>query len=162
MANSVKKYIHLHDRSSAIDMRPADALEELQNLMKLCFAETKRVADAINAELTIYESMIERAGTQMTRDELRLRQARAAQKKAIDPRLVDSLCHVINSMKEIATECNGGAEITFINDFDVDDSDTGDRDPRRATKDRNAARVLASDAKPDVWTQRIPEGDEDD
>lgn len=162
MANSVKKYIHLHDRSSAIDMRPADALEELQNLMKLCFAETKRVADAINAELTIYESMIERAGTQMTRDELRLRQARAAQKKAIDPRLVDSLCNVINSMKEIATECNGGAEITFINDFDVDNSDTGDRDPRRATKGRNAARVLASDASPDVWTQRIPEGDEDD
>lgn len=162
MANSIKKYIHLHDRSSAIDMRPADALEELQNLMKLCFAETKRVADAINAELTIYESMIDRAGTQMARDELRLRQARAAQKKAIDPRLVDSLCNVINSMKEIATECNGGAEITFINDFDVDDSDSSDRNSRRAAKGRNATRVLTSDAKPDVWTQRIPESDEDD
>lgn len=162
MANSVKKYIHLHDRSSAIDMRPADALEELQNLMKLCFAETKRVADAINAELTIYESMIDRAGTQMARDELRLRQARAAQKKAIDPRLVDSLCNVINSMKEIATECNGGAEITFINDFDVDNSDSGSRDPRRAAQGGKSARVLASDASPNVWTQRIPEGDEDD
>ena len=162
MANSVKKYVHLHDRSSAIDMRPADALEELQNLMKLCFAETKRVADAINAELTIYESMIDRAGTQMARDELRLRQARAAQKKAIDPRLVDSLCNVINSMKDLATECNGGAEITFINDFDVTDSDSGDNYPRRAAQGRNPARVLASDASPNVWTQRIPEGDEDD
>lgn len=124
---SIKKYKALHDRESAIDMRPSDALEELHNVVKMIYADTTRVLDAINAELTVYSTMIERAETQAARDKLRLRQAQAAQKRAVDPRMVESLGNVIAQMREIATECNGGAEISFINDFELPSGDSDSR-----------------------------------
>ena len=124
---SIKKYKALHDRESAIDMRPSDALEELHNVVKMIYADTTRVLDAINAELTVYSTMIERAETQAARDRLRLRQAQAAQKRAVDPRMVESLGNVIAQMREIATECNDGAEISFINDFELPSGNSDSR-----------------------------------
>lgn len=121
---NVKKYKPLHEMESAIDMRPSDALEELHNVVKMIYSDTTRVLNAINAELSVYNSMIERAETQAARDKLRLKQAQAAQKRAVDPRMVESLGNVIAQMREIATECNGGAEISFINDFELPDSDS--------------------------------------
>ena len=121
---NVKKYMPLHDRDSAIDMRPSDALEELHNVVKMIYSDTTRVLNAINAELTIYEAMIDRAETQAAKDKLRLRQAQAAQKRAVDPRMVESLGNIITQMREIATECNGGAEISFINDFELPAGDS--------------------------------------
>ena len=131
---SVKKYQALHDRMSAIDMRPSDALEELHSLVCAIYADMRRIHEAINAEITVYDSMIQRAETQAARDKLRLRQAQAGQKKSIDPRMVDSLGNVIAQMREIATECNGGTEISFINDFELPSSDYCSRDCRTQSR----------------------------
>lgn len=124
----VTKYIPLSERKSAIDMRQSDALEELHSVLKLIRDDQMRVLAAINAELEIYNRMADRAETQNAVDAIRLKQARAAQKPSIDPRMIEAINKTIQQMREIAGETGNVAEITFINDFESSNR-TSNRQP---------------------------------
>lgn len=100
-----------------------DHMNELLNVIKLIYADTMRTTEALNAELDIYNDMIERAKDPALIDKYRLEQARAAQKSSVDAKLVNQLVCALDKMREITNDenvKNKSAEIVFLDDTDKD------------------------------------------
>lgn len=100
-----------------------DHMNELLNVIKLIYADTMRTTEALNAELDIYNDMIERAKDPALIDKYRLEQARAAQKSSVDAKLVNQLVCALDRMREITNDenvKNKSAEIVFLDDTDKD------------------------------------------
>lgn len=96
-----------------------DHMNELLNVVKLIYADTERTTKALNAELDIYQEIIDETRDESLRNKYRLEQARAAQKSSIDAKLVTQLISALDKMREITDtehEKQKSAEIVFIDD----------------------------------------------
>lgn len=122
----VRKITAIHDKENVCEVTNEDCLTEMLGVIKLMYSDTQRILRAINAEVEVYNGMIERAATQDIRDELLLDQARAAQKPAVNARSMTAIIDAVNRMYKISQkdeEVDDG-KLVFINDME----DTSDID----------------------------------
>lgn len=116
----VRKITAIHDKENVCEVTNEDCLTEMLGVIKLMYSDTQRILRAINAEVEVYNGMIERAATQDIRDELLLDQARAAQKPAVNARSMTAIIDAVNRMYKISQkdeEVDDG-KLVFINDME--------------------------------------------
>ena len=94
----------LHERDNVCEMNAADCIEEMLGLVKLMYNDTQRILHAINAEIGVYSSMIERAVTQEERDNLSIAQAQAAQKPAVQAKTATAILEMLKTMYKISKD----------------------------------------------------------
>lgn len=94
-------------------------MNELLNIVKLIYADTERTTKALNAELDIYEEIISRTPDVDTKNKYRIQQAQAAQKPAVNAKLVAQLVCALDRMRALTDEENSKhrtADVVFIDD----------------------------------------------
>lgn len=96
-------------------------MNELLNVVKLVYMDTERTMKGIQAELDIYDNIIERTVDEDLKDRYLLEQARAAQKPAVSSKLLGQLITALDRMRSITDageDKNKQSQIIFVNDMD--------------------------------------------
>lgn len=115
----------LHDREFVEEVTVSDCLAEMLGAVQLMYNDTIRVLRGINAEIELYNGMIDRAVTQEEKDELSLRQAIASQKPAVQGKIMDAILNTVNKMYDMSKNEKEIKDnrLVFVNDFEVHPSD---------------------------------------
>lgn len=101
---------------------PESQMNELLNIVKLVYMDTERTMKGIQAELDIYDNIIQRTVDEDIKDRYLLEQARAAQKPAVSSKLLGQLINALDRMRTITDageDKDKQSQIIFVDDMDV-------------------------------------------